>query len=162
PTRPAAPSQTYRVNDDLRRGRASLTELQPEHPPRAPTEEDSMPRTPLLRAVARFAREHRLAHELGTEPEAIRIRRHAAVSSGAATLTRRQLLQSIAVAGAGVALGATLPTHRAAAAQAPRIVIVGGGIAGLTAALTLWDAGVPATIYEASGRLGGRMFSATR
>src|SRR5262245_47517954 len=121
-----------------------------------------MPRTPLLRAFARLARDHRLAHELGTEPEAIRIARQAAVSSGAATLTRRQLLQSIAVAGAGVALGATLPPRPVSAAQAPRIVIAGGGIAGLTAALTLWDAGVPSTIYEASGRLGGRMFSATR
>ena len=43
----------------------------------------------------------------------------------------------------------------------PRIGIVGAGIGGLTAALTLQDAGVPATIYESSGRVGGRMFSNT-
>ena len=43
----------------------------------------------------------------------------------------------------------------------PRIVIIGAGIAGLNAALTLQDAGVASTVYEASNRIGGRMFSAT-
>jgi monoamine oxidase len=47
----------------------------------------------------------------------------------------------------------------ARAAGAPRIAIVGGGIAGLTAALTLQDKGVYADVYESSGRLGGRMHS---
>jgi monoamine oxidase len=51
--------------------------------------------------------------------------------------------------------------RRARAGTAPRIGIVGAGIAGLTAALTLRDAGVGSTIYEASGRVGGRMFSNT-
>lgn len=48
-----------------------------------------------------------------------------------------------------------------AAAGQPKIVIVGAGIAGLSAALELADAGVMATVYEASGRVGGRMFSNT-
>src|SRR5262249_53003716 len=43
----------------------------------------------------------------------------------------------------------------------PRIAIVGGGIAGLNAALTLKDAGYASTIYEASSRIGGRMHSDT-
>lgn len=43
----------------------------------------------------------------------------------------------------------------------PRIVIVGAGIAGLNAALTLQDAGLSCSIYEASGRIGGRMHSDT-
>lgn len=39
-------------------------------------------------------------------------------------------------------------------------MIVGGGIAGLTAALTLADKGVPSTVYESSAeRVGGRMFT---
>jgi len=41
----------------------------------------------------------------------------------------------------------------------PRIAIVGAGIAGLNAALTLQDAGLPCSIYEASDRIGGRMHS---
>ncbi len=43
----------------------------------------------------------------------------------------------------------------------PQIVIVGAGIAGLNAALTLQDAGLPCSIYEASDRIGGRMHSDT-
>ena len=41
----------------------------------------------------------------------------------------------------------------------PRIAIVGAGIAGLTAALTLQDAGLDSVIYEASDHIGGRMHS---
>src|SRR5260370_25595546 len=39
----------------------------------------------------------------------------------------------------------------------PQIAIVGAGIAGLNAALTLQDAGLSCNIYEASDRVGGRM-----
>jgi monoamine oxidase len=41
----------------------------------------------------------------------------------------------------------------------PRIAIVGAGMAGLNAALTLQDAGLSCDIYEASSRIGGRMHS---
>ncbi len=43
----------------------------------------------------------------------------------------------------------------------PRTAIVGAGIAGLNAALTLQDAGLSCSIYEASDRTGGRMHSDT-
>src|SRR5438270_13244969 len=42
-----------------------------------------------------------------------------------------------------------------------RIAIIGVGIAGLNAALTLQDAGLSCSVYEASNRLGGRMHSDT-
>ena len=41
----------------------------------------------------------------------------------------------------------------------PRIAIVGAGIAGLNAAVTLQDGGLSCSIYEASDRVGGRMHS---
>jgi monoamine oxidase len=69
-------------------------------------------------------------------------------------ITRRQFLAG-AAAGAGV-----LALPRFGRAQsAPRIAIIGGGISGLVAAMTLQDAGYASTIYEASTRLGGRMHS---
>ena len=42
-----------------------------------------------------------------------------------------------------------------------RIAIVGAGIAGLSAALTLQDAGVACDLYESSNRVGGRIHSDT-
>lgn len=38
----------------------------------------------------------------------------------------------------------------------PRIVIVGAGLAGLTCAYRLKQAGIPSTVYEATNRVGGR------
>ena len=61
----------------------------------------------------------------------------------------------------GLGAVALLRPARGMAAIAPRIGIVGAGIAGVTAALTLQDAGLASTIYESSGRVGGRMFSNT-
>jgi monoamine oxidase len=43
----------------------------------------------------------------------------------------------------------------------PRIAIIGAGIAGLNAALTLQDAGLACDIYEAADRVGGRIHSDT-
>src|SRR5215468_9574518 len=61
-----------------------------------------------------------------------------------------------------VAAAAVLSKPAAILARSqPRIVIIGGGIAGLNAALTLQDAGYASTIYEASNRIGGRMHSDT-
>src|SRR5207244_12012220 len=42
-----------------------------------------------------------------------------------------------------------------------RIAVVGAGIAGLNAALTLQDVGLSCRIYEGSNRIGGRMHSDT-
>ena len=62
--------------------------------------------------------------------------------------------------GAAVAVAGPAAVARPArAATASRIAIVGGGIAGLAAALRLQDKGVYADVYESSGRVGGRMHS---
>ena len=62
--------------------------------------------------------------------------------------------------GAALAAGA-LPLWSAVAsgAEERRVVIVGAGLAGLTAAYTLAKAGVRATIFEGSPRVGGRCWS---
>jgi monoamine oxidase len=71
--------------------------------------------------------------------------------------SRRQFVAEAAIAAASAAL----PAAALAAPSKARIAIVGAGIAGLNAALTLQDYGIASTVYEASNRIGGRMFSAT-
>src|SRR5438876_216970 len=73
-------------------------------------------------------------------------------------VSRREFIK---VGGAAVGVAAVTGPIGAFASATPRIAIVGGGIARLTAALTLQDAGIAATVYEASSRVGGRMHSDT-
>lgn len=76
--------------------------------------------------------------------------------------TRRRLLRYAALAG-GTAVATTLSPAESAQNNSRQlnIAIVGGGIAGLNAAYQLKKAGLKATVYEASGRLGGRIQSFT-
>src|SRR5919109_1644552 len=69
-------------------------------------------------------------------------------------LSRRQFL---AAGAATVAAGAWAPRARAAAQ--PSVVVVGAGLAGLTCAYRLKQAGVLASVHEASDRIGGRCWS---
>jgi monoamine oxidase len=73
-------------------------------------------------------------------------------------LSRRDFIK---LSGAALSAAAFSGPIAAFAGSAPRIAIVGGGIAGLTTALTLQDAGYSSTVYEASDRVGGRMHSDT-
>lgn len=45
-------------------------------------------------------------------------------------------------------------------ANSPKVVVVGGGIAGLTTAYRLHQGGMNVDLYEARGRVGGRIFTA--
>jgi monoamine oxidase len=83
------------------------------------------------------------------------VQQHRALSRG----NRRDFLK--AASGAAIAAAGVARSARAFSGAPPRIVIVGGGIAGLNAALTLQDAGYAVTVYEASSRIGGRMHSDT-
>ena len=113
-----------------------------------------MSRTPLMRALQRLAGEHRAATQLGIEVEEYRERQ------AEARISRRELVKRSGAVGAAVVLGGPMVLARSArAAGASRIAIIGGGIAGLTAALTLQDKGVYCDVYESSGRVGGRMHS---
>jgi monoamine oxidase len=109
-----------------------------------------MGRTPLLRSLRQLARDARISRQTGVpidELDDIRAARR---------LSRRGLLTGAAAGAAVLAL-----PRRSRAAGQPRVVIVGGGIAGTTCALTLRDRGFSSKLYEASGRIGGRMFSNT-
>ncbi|MFJ7156796.1 flavin monoamine oxidase family protein [Streptomyces sp. NPDC101118] len=116
-----------------------------------------MARTPLMHALTRLAHEHAAARRLRMPVAEVR------------GLSRRALLERAAALGLGTALAAGAATAPARAAvpapdgkkpQPARVAVVGAGIAGLTAALTLKDAGIAATVYEANpGRVGGRMWT---
>ncbi len=84
----------------------------------------------------------------------------AQVSTDAGTMprpTRRQLLAGSAGIAAAAAAGRFAPLARAA--DSPRIVVVGAGLAGLSCAYRLKQAGYTAQVYEASDRIGGRCWS---
>jgi monoamine oxidase len=74
-------------------------------------------------------------------------------------ISRRELLQR----GVGAALLATMPVPlacRSARATAPRVVIVGAGLAGLSCAYTLHRKGLDCAVYEANPqRVGGRCWT---
>lgn len=72
------------------------------------------------------------------------------------TWSRRRFLKTSATAAALAPLAFPRIAH---AADAPRVVILGAGTAGLTCAYRLQQSGISATIYEASPRIGGRMYS---
>ena len=92
--------------------------------------------------------------------------------------SRRAFLRNVGVTGGAGAMFATMgalglaPTARAEAFQAPRpgdftltgraaarVVVLGGGIAGLATAYELGKAGYDCTILEARDRTGGRNFT---
>ncbi len=113
-----------------------------------------MARTPLARWVGQTVRRLDAARcELPFE--------HALEPCAERRSTRQAFLRDagalgVAVAGAGT-LGRLVPVARAVAG--PRIVVVGAGLAGLTCAYRLRQAGYPTELYEASDRVGGRCWT---
>jgi monoamine oxidase len=86
----------------------------------------------------------------------------AAEAGAEAGVTRREALRRAGLVGASAAmagsLGALVPSARAA--TGPRIVIVGAGLAGLSCADALRQAGYTAAVHEAHAtRVGGRCWS---
>jgi len=117
-----------------------------------------MPRTPLLRKFQALFEDFEEADRSGRSVEAVQEERRQM------RLSRRDFLKAGGATVGAAALSGPLGALAAAAARAAgtsRIAIVGGGIAGLNAALTLQDAGIATTVYEASPRVGGRMHSDT-
>jgi monoamine oxidase len=81
--------------------------------------------------------------------------------------SRREFLKSTLTTSASIVPAAgvlsscvsRVPRNVASIKNESPVVILGAGIAGLTAAYYLTKASVPCVIYEASSRLGGRMFT---
>lgn len=74
-------------------------------------------------------------------------------------IRRRQLLQGGLALTAAMAATAFPREGQRARAQTSPVLIVGAGVAGLTAAYRLTQAGVPVNIVEARNRIGGRVIT---
>jgi len=117
-----------------------------------------MARTPLLGTLQALHRDFAEAERSGRPVEQIQEDRRRG-------WTRRDFIKATGATVAAAATSGPMAAFAAASpqpqARAPRIAIIGAGIAGLNAALTLHDTGYASTVYEASGRVGGRMHSDT-
>lgn len=112
-----------------------------------------MARTPLFRVARRAFRLARAANAADAPAGEVLDRYRAS----RARWSRREVLGAGATLGAAAALGCRLPAPGPEAGRP--VVVVGAGIAGLTCTYRLVQAGVPAVLYEAQQRTGGRMFS---
>ncbi|MGH7627458.1 MAG: FAD-dependent oxidoreductase [Gemmatimonadaceae bacterium] len=126
-----------------------------------------MSRTPLFGLVQRSLRVAQLA-ATRREPldEAIdRVLLAPRPADTRATMSRRRFVAVSAAASAALVLDACLPRRGSGTGlPSPRrdvepVLIIGAGIAGLTAAYRLRQHGVPVRVFEAQQRVGGRMFS---
>jgi monoamine oxidase len=115
-----------------------------------------MARTPLLHSLVDAVAVAAEAERRGTDDDRV-------LDERAGRMDRRRFL---GLAAAGIGLAACEGPQRLvteppsfAVSTNERIVIVGAGLAGLTCAWRLAQQGIKATVYEASGRLGGRCWT---
>jgi monoamine oxidase len=111
-----------------------------------------MARAPLMQRLQETMSAVGEANRRGVEVEQVQDERR---------LSRRALIERAGAAGLTVAAASSFGrlTGIARGASAPRIVIVGAGLAGLSCAYQLEQAGLIAQVYEASDRIGGRCWT---
>ncbi|MDI2132816.1 flavin monoamine oxidase family protein [Yinghuangia seranimata] len=125
-----------------------------------------MARTNPMQFLRRTLGEHAAADRLAMPVDEYREMRAEATADPSGP-SRRALIKRGGALGIGLGLGgAALARPAFAATQTQqittnsRVAIIGAGISGLTAALTLADSGIKSTVYEANPtRVGGRMYS---
>ncbi len=115
-----------------------------------------MSRTPLFDVLRRSAALARQAALRGESLDELAQRsREARVDA-----SRRRFLARSATAASVLALSACAPSLvRAPRREEEPVVVIGAGIAGLTCAWRLRQAGIPVRVHEARERVGGRMLS---
>jgi monoamine oxidase len=111
-----------------------------------------MAHTPLLRHLRQLMSSAGESVHTGVAVEQVLDRQQAS------NLSRRRFLQQSAIAGAAIMSAPLLRAAKPAGSNA-RVVVIGAGLAGLTCAYRLKQAGVDATIYEANTRVGGRCWT---
>ena len=114
-----------------------------------------MARTALVDLLRRAAAISAIARDTG-EPLDEALARERALRVDHA---RRRFLVQSAGAGAALALGSCAHVPLSRAWDDREIAIVGAGVAGITCAWRLRQAGLRVRVYEAQSRIGGRMFS---
>ncbi len=116
-----------------------------------------MAKTRLFSRVQRLFQDHRAARARGLSMAGLaELRSRQSAREPELDPKRRALLASASALAAATLLPRPLRAH---SGPEPRIAIIGAGIAGLNCALELADRGIRSTVYEASNRTGGRMFS---
>lgn len=118
-----------------------------------------MSRTPLFSLVRKSLRLADAANRSDTPFDELLER-----ANEARLISRRSFVQGSAAVASMAAVGACAPTRArgglsAADKASASVLVVGAGIAGLSAAYRLQQAGVRVKVIEAQNRIGGRMFS---
>src|SRR5688500_3918598 len=113
-----------------------------------------MARSPLFRIVRRLMRRAHAANVLGKDPDELR-----AEARGLAGPSRRDVFLGTLGAAALLPFASGCGDNIHPAGEGTGVVIIGAGMAGLTAAHFLRQGGVHAQIYEASMRVGGRVYT---
>ena len=123
-----------------------------------------MSRTPLFRLIRRSLRLAQVSLRTGRPVDEVVDRWRGTPKTP--RMSRRDFLGTTALAAAGLALGCrakeagpAAPGTRSAKGAGREVLIIGAGIAGLTAGYRLTQQGVPVRILEAQDRTGGRMYS---
>ncbi|HUQ82351.1 MAG TPA: FAD-dependent oxidoreductase [Gemmatimonadaceae bacterium] len=128
-----------------------------------------MSRTPLFRLLQRSYRAASYSIVAAEPVDEVLDRRDASRQARAAArdggMSRRQFVAGSAAVAAVAALDACTPRNPVVTPTprrdegGPPVLIIGAGIAGLTAGYRLRQAGIPIRIIEAQNRVGGRMYS---
>lgn len=111
-----------------------------------------MARTPLFQEIQRALRTAAWLERTGTSTA------EGLERAGELRWDRRRFLKTAVAAAAGASVMPVFKTD-ARGSQAPKVIIVGAGTAGLVCAYRLQQRGIAARVIEASSRPGGRMFS---